>query len=124
MSEPAWNGRDGTAGGAAFGAALTALREERDISPERLGQALKMSAAEFTEVLTGARRIGISALARLAAELRTRPIDSYSGSAASRSRSMPLASIRCTFYPKDRCATMPASICARSTRVTAFPKRT
>jgi transcriptional regulator with XRE-family HTH domain len=75
MSEPVWNGRDGTAGGITFGAALTALHEERDVSRERLGQALGLSVAEFAEVLTGARRIGVSALARLAAELRTRPIE-------------------------------------------------
>ena len=73
--QPAWDGRDGTAGGVAFGAGLAALAAEREVSHERLAEAVGLDAAELAAVLVGERRIGISALARLAQALRTRPIE-------------------------------------------------
>jgi transcriptional regulator with XRE-family HTH domain len=73
--QPAWDGRDGTAGGVAFGAGLAALATEREVSHERLAEALALKTEEFDAVLRGERRIGISALARLAQALRTRPIE-------------------------------------------------
>ena len=72
---PAWDGRDGTAGGVAFGAGLAALAVEREVRPERLAETIHLAPAEFASVLAGDRRVGISALAALAQALRTRPIE-------------------------------------------------
>jgi transcriptional regulator with XRE-family HTH domain len=73
--QPAWDGRDGTAGGVAFGAGLSALAAERDVTHEHLAEAIGLQAQEFAAVLSGERRLGVSALARLAQALRTRPIE-------------------------------------------------
>jgi transcriptional regulator with XRE-family HTH domain len=73
--QPAWDGRDGTAGGVAFGAGLAALAVERETNHDRLAESIHLTPAEFARVLAGERRIGISALARLAQALRTRPIE-------------------------------------------------
>jgi hypothetical protein len=70
-----WDGREGTAGGAAFGAALAAVARERDTPSEDLAQAAGLSAEEFDGVVAGARRVGISALARFATALRLRPME-------------------------------------------------
>jgi transcriptional regulator with XRE-family HTH domain len=70
----AWDGRQGTAGGAAFGAALAALAQERDVTHDALAAAAGLSSEEFARVVEGTRRVGISALARFATELRLRPI--------------------------------------------------
>ena len=76
MSErPTWDGREGTAGGAAFGSALSDAAVERDSSHEDLAQAAGLAPHEFAEVLAGTRRVGISALARFAAALRLRPME-------------------------------------------------
>ncbi|MGC1381404.1 MAG: helix-turn-helix transcriptional regulator [Candidatus Baltobacteraceae bacterium] len=75
MSDAVWNGRDGTAGGVAFGSALAELARDREIEPERLAEAAGIAPAELAAVLAGTRRVGVSALARFAAELRTRPIE-------------------------------------------------
>ena len=76
MSEsPVWDGVLGTAGGPAFGRALSELAAEREVAPERLAQACGVDLAAFEEVLHGTRRVGISALARLAAALRAKPIE-------------------------------------------------
>ncbi len=76
MSErPAWDGREGTAGGAAFGSALSAVAAERDSSHEDLAQAAGLSPHEFDEILAGTRRVGVSALARFATALRLRPME-------------------------------------------------
>lgn len=72
---PVWDGRVGTAGGAAFGSALAAFARERDVSLERLAEALQMPAPAFDRVLDGTDRIGVAALARLAQALRSRPIE-------------------------------------------------
>jgi transcriptional regulator with XRE-family HTH domain len=73
--QPAWDGRDGTAGGVAFGAGLAALAAEREVTHERLAEAIGLGAPDFAALLGGQRRVGISALARLAQALRTRPIE-------------------------------------------------
>jgi len=73
--EPAWDGRIGTAGGPAFGAALVALAAERDVSHDRLSAATGIPPERLTAVLAGSERVGISALARMAQALRTRPIE-------------------------------------------------
>ncbi|HEY1655002.1 MAG TPA: hypothetical protein VGF86_07825 [Candidatus Tumulicola sp.] len=72
---PVWDGREGTAGGAAFGAALTALAAEREVAPGALAEAAGLSAEEFAQLQAGTRRTGISALARFATLLRLRPIE-------------------------------------------------
>ena len=71
----AWDGRDGTAGGAAFGAALAALAGERDVPVETLAEAAGLTQDEFADVVAGTRRVGVSALARFATALRLRPIE-------------------------------------------------
>ena len=76
MSElSAWDGRLGTAGGPAFGRALRALADEREVSILRLAEALEVSADRMDAVLAGSERIGVAALARLAVALRSKPIE-------------------------------------------------
>jgi len=75
MSAPAWDGRDGTAGGAAFGAALAALARERDVAEEALAGAAGLDAAALQQVFDGTRRVGVSALAGFATALRLRPVE-------------------------------------------------
>jgi hypothetical protein len=74
---PAWDGREGTAGGASFGAALAAAARERDTAEGDLAQAAGLSPEEFAEVLAGTRRVGVSALARFATALRLRPMEFF-----------------------------------------------
>jgi transcriptional regulator with XRE-family HTH domain len=75
MGEPAWDGKTGTAGGSAFGAALSALAAERETSHEALARAAGLSEEALARVLAGSERVGISALACFAAALRLRPIE-------------------------------------------------
>jgi hypothetical protein len=72
---PAWDGRDGTAGGSVFGSALAAAAGEREVGLDTLAAALEIAPQEFAEIVAGRRRVGISALALLAAALRLRPIE-------------------------------------------------
>ena len=74
-AQPAWDGRIGTAGGVAFGAGLAALAAEREVSNERLAETVEMSPERVAAVFAGAERVGVSALARFAVALRTRPIE-------------------------------------------------
>jgi transcriptional regulator with XRE-family HTH domain len=76
-NDSVWNGRDGTAGGAAFGSALSALAAEQEVAAGRLAEALGYSDAELAELLAGTRRIGVSGLAALAVLLRTKPIEFF-----------------------------------------------
>lgn len=71
----AWDGREGTAGGDAFGAALAALAQEREVAHDLLAGAAELEPRELGEVIAGTRRVGISRLARLAVALRTRPLE-------------------------------------------------
>jgi hypothetical protein len=73
--EPAWDGRVGTAGGSAFGRGLAALAVEREVSNGRLAEAIGLPLERLAAVLAGSERVGVSALARLAQALRTRPIE-------------------------------------------------
>jgi len=73
--QPTWNGVDGTAGGAAFGAALAELARERDVTIERLAEATGLGDELTRAIVDGSHRIGVSALAALATALRTRPIE-------------------------------------------------
>ncbi len=74
-SHAAWDGVGGTAGGPAFGKALQALAREREVDDEALAQACGMRLGELEEIYLGTRRIGISALARMVQQLRSRPIE-------------------------------------------------
>ncbi len=73
--QPAWDGRLGTAGGNAFGAALSAFAAEREVSHGRLAEATGLPLETIAAILAGTQRVGISALARLAQALRARPIE-------------------------------------------------
>jgi transcriptional regulator with XRE-family HTH domain len=75
MNEPIWDGRTGTAGGAAFGSALRALAEEREVSPERLAETAGIPMPRLEEILEGRERVGVSALAAFAHALRSRAIE-------------------------------------------------
>jgi len=75
MNDAIWNGRDGTAGGKAFGTGLAALAAEREVPHGRLGEALGYDASGIADVLAGSRRIGVAGLAALALALRTKPIE-------------------------------------------------
>lgn len=75
MSDAAWDGLEGTAGGASFGSGLGALAAERDVKLETLASAVGLSPERFEDVLAGRHRVGISALARLASALRAKPIE-------------------------------------------------
>jgi transcriptional regulator with XRE-family HTH domain len=75
MSDATWDGLEGTAGGAAFGNGLTALAAEREVGLDVLAEAVGYDAAALAGVLRGERRVGVSALARFATALRTRPIE-------------------------------------------------
>jgi len=70
-----WDGREGTAGGPAFGSALAALAVEREVSPEDLAAAAGMAPGEFSAVIDGRKRVGVSALAAFAVALRVKPIE-------------------------------------------------
>jgi transcriptional regulator with XRE-family HTH domain len=72
---PAWDGLDGSAGGKAFGAGLAALAQEREMDRAALTEATGYDAGAIDEIFLGNRRIGISALARFAEVLRTRPLE-------------------------------------------------
>lgn len=71
----AWDALSGTAGGAAFGRSLAAFAAEREVEPARLAQACGLTPEAWAEVIAGTRRLSVSALARLAQVLRSRPIE-------------------------------------------------
>ena len=73
--EPVWDGRVGTAGGAAFGRGRAALAAEREVNHGHLAEVTGLPLERLAAVLAGSERVGISALARLAQALRTRPIE-------------------------------------------------
>jgi transcriptional regulator with XRE-family HTH domain len=71
----AWNGFEGTAGGPAFGKALAVFALEREIGAAQLAEASGLSETAVAEILSGSRRIGVSALAAFVQTLRTKPIE-------------------------------------------------
>ena len=75
QEEAVWDGQHGTAGGPAFGTALHALADEREVTVERLAEASGLPAATLQGVLAGTTRVGVSALAAFAVALRSRPIE-------------------------------------------------
>lgn len=72
---PAWDGTIGTAGGAAFGSALSKLAEGAGYDAAGLAQAAKVSEHLLRDVFAGGTRIGVSALARFALATRTKAIE-------------------------------------------------
>jgi hypothetical protein len=74
-AQPAWNGREGTAGGEEFGAALAAFAAEREVTLDALADAAGLTPDELRAICAGERRVGISALACFALALRSKPIE-------------------------------------------------
>ena len=71
---PAYDGTTGTAGGAAFGAALARLAAEKDLAVDALAAEAGLDPALLAAVVAGRARVAVPALARLARALRLRPI--------------------------------------------------
>ncbi|HEY4441402.1 MAG TPA: hypothetical protein VGN14_13165 [Candidatus Elarobacter sp.] len=72
--QPTYDGLTGTAGGAAFGAAIAALAAEKDLDRAGLAAESGLDAGLLEAVIAGKARLGVAALARLARALRLRPI--------------------------------------------------
>jgi hypothetical protein len=70
-----YDGATGTAGGAAFGAALTALAAEEKLDAATLAAKAELPPDLVTRVLEGRERIGVAAMARLAKALRLKAIE-------------------------------------------------
>jgi hypothetical protein len=70
-----YDGVLGTAGGPAFGAALTRLAEGEDLDAAALAAKAGLPPAFVAGVLAGDERIGVPAMARLARALRLRAIE-------------------------------------------------
>lgn len=75
MSDAVWDGRIGTAGGAAFGRALAAFAAEREVTSEQLARACELTLPELQSVFEGTNPVGVSALARMTVALRSKPIE-------------------------------------------------
>ena len=75
MTGTTWDGALGTAGGPQFGAALEAFAKAREVEPERLAEHCGLDLGSLEEIFMGTRRVGISALARMAQALRAKPIE-------------------------------------------------
>jgi transcriptional regulator with XRE-family HTH domain len=73
--ETAYDGTTGTAGGPAFGAALTALAAGRDLDAASLAAAAGLDAERVAALLAGQTRAAAPVLARLAKALRLKPIE-------------------------------------------------
>ena len=73
--EATYDGTLGTAGGPAFGAALTALAEGEKLDAAALAEKAGLPLATVTAVLAGSERIGVPAMARLARALRLRAVE-------------------------------------------------
>ena len=71
---PAYDGTSGTAGGAAFGAAVARLAAEKELDMPALAAEAGLDPTLVVAVVAGTARLGVPALARLARALRVRPI--------------------------------------------------
>jgi len=69
-----YDGTTGTAGGAAFGAALERLAAAKAMDAGALAAAAELDDALVTSLVAGQARAGVTVLARLARALRLRPI--------------------------------------------------
>jgi transcriptional regulator with XRE-family HTH domain len=70
-----YDGTLGTAGGAAFGAALTALARNEGFDAAALAAKAGLPPETVAGVLAGNERIGVAAMARLARALRLRAVE-------------------------------------------------
>ncbi len=75
MNVVAWDGRTGTAGGCAFGAALLALVREHELDEATFAAGADLDARRCARVFAGDERVTVSELARMAAALRMRAIE-------------------------------------------------
>jgi hypothetical protein len=73
--EPTYDGALGTAGGPAFGAALSALAAGEKLDAVALAAKAGLPADTVARVLAGEERIGIAGMARLARALRLRAVE-------------------------------------------------
>ena len=73
--DPTYDGTLGTAGGPAFGAALSALAVEEKLDAAALAAKAGLDPALTAGVLAGTIRIGVPAMARLAKALRLRAVE-------------------------------------------------
>jgi transcriptional regulator with XRE-family HTH domain len=71
----AWDGRAGTAGGAAVGAALEGLARERKLDLAAFAAAAELDPAEAAAIFRGERRASVCELARIAGALRLRALE-------------------------------------------------
>ena len=74
VEQPAYDGATGTAGGAAFGAALVRAAAAKDLDLAGLAAAADFDPALLERVVAGEERLAVPALARLARAVRLRPI--------------------------------------------------
>jgi transcriptional regulator with XRE-family HTH domain len=74
QESPAYDGASGSAGGAAFGAAVARLAAAKDMDVATLAEAAQLQPALLERVVAGEARLAVPALARLARALRLRPI--------------------------------------------------
>ena len=75
-SEPAaWDGRSGTAGGAALGTALAKLAFERELDVAALAAAASFEIREIEALFAGELRLTVAQLARIASALTLRAIE-------------------------------------------------
>ena len=74
VDQPAYDGASGTAGGAAFGAALQRLAAAKELDLAGLADAAELDPGFVERIVAGQARAGLPALARLARAVRLRPI--------------------------------------------------
>ncbi|GAC1659805.1 MAG: hypothetical protein NVS4B13_05810 [Candidatus Elarobacter sp.] len=74
LQRPDYDGADGTAGGAGFGAALVRLAAAKELDLTGLAAAADLDPGLLAAVAAGQARLAVVALARLARALRLRPI--------------------------------------------------
>jgi hypothetical protein len=70
-----WDGRTGTAGGAAFGRAVAALAAERSLDVAAFAAAAEFEPEVAAAVFAGERRVSVAELARIAAAVRLRAFE-------------------------------------------------
>jgi hypothetical protein len=70
-----WDGRSGTAGGAAFGKALRDLVSERATDVATFAAAAEFEASDAEAIFAGDRRVTVAELARIAEAVRLRAVE-------------------------------------------------
>jgi hypothetical protein len=73
--DPTYDGSLGTAGGPAFGAALTALAQTEKLDAAGLAAKAGLPADAVSAALAGTGRIGVPAMARIARALRLKAVE-------------------------------------------------